>query len=113
MYVDRVIINASPLIVMFNSNQDDLLPQLFTDIIVPEAVVREITQAKNDRASQRVPQTTWLKQKSVNVNPTVAAWDLGKGETSVISYAIAHPGYYAMIDDRAARRCAKSVGGLL
>lgn len=112
MFVEKIVVNTSPLIVLFNSNQDDLLPQLFSDIIVPEAVVEEVTRGKSDRASQRVPQTDWLKQQTVEINPTVAAWDLGKGETSVISCAITHPGYYAMIDDQAARRCAKSFGVL-
>ena len=110
MFVDRVVINASPLIVLFNSYQDDLLLQLFSDIIVPEAVVAEVTQSKTDRAAEIIPQTPWLKRQPVEINSTIAAWDLGPGETSVISYAIAHPGYVAMIDDRAARRCAKSVG---
>lgn len=110
MFVDRVVINASPLIVLFNSHQDDLLPQLFSDIIVPDAVMAEVTQSKTDRAAEKVPQTAWLKPQPVEINPTIAAWDLGPGETSVISYVIANPGYVAMIDDRAARRCAKSVG---
>lgn len=110
MFVDRVVINASPLIVLFNSHQDDLLPQLFSDIIVPDAVMAEVTQSKTDRAAEKVPQTAWLKPQPVEINPTIAAWDLGLGETSVISYVIANPGYVAMIDDRAARRCAKSVG---
>ncbi|MEM8642853.1 MAG: DUF3368 domain-containing protein [Cyanobacteria bacterium P01_G01_bin.54] len=108
MFVDRVIMNTSPLIVLFNSQQEDLLPQLFSEIIVPEAVIAEVTQGKSDRAAQSVLQTDWLKQQPVEINSTVAAWDLGKGETSVISCAIAYPGYCVVIDDRAARRCAKS-----
>ncbi|MEA5421432.1 DUF3368 domain-containing protein [Spirulina sp. CCNP1310] len=110
MFVDRIIINASPLIVLFNSEQEDLLPQLFSEIIVPEAVIEEVTQSKNDRASQQICETDWLKQQTVDIHPPVAAWDLGKGETSVISCAIASPTYCVMIDDRAARRCAKSFG---
>jgi predicted nucleic acid-binding protein len=46
MLVDRVIINASPLIVFFNSEQEDLLPQLFSEIIVPRAVIEEVIQGK-------------------------------------------------------------------
>ena len=37
------------------------------------------------------------------------AWDLGAGETAVISYALAKPGWTAILDDGAARRCARSL----
>jgi hypothetical protein len=38
MPISHVVINASPLIVLFKSGQADLLPQLFEQIIVPQAV---------------------------------------------------------------------------
>jgi predicted nucleic acid-binding protein len=34
---------------------------------------------------------------------------LGKGETAVLSYAFTHPGWVAILDDGAARRCARSL----
>jgi len=71
MPISRVIINASPLISLFASNQQNILPELFHEII---------------------------------------SWDLGKGETSVIGYANLHPEYHVIIDDAAARRCAKTFG---
>ena len=40
--------------------------------------------------------------------PEILAWDLGKGETAVLSYALTNPGWTAIIDDRAARKCAMS-----
>jgi len=38
MLIKRVVINASPLIVLFKSQQADLLPQLFSEIFVPAGV---------------------------------------------------------------------------
>jgi predicted nucleic acid-binding protein len=38
MLVNRVVVNSSPLIVLFKSQQADLLPQLFSDIFVPGGV---------------------------------------------------------------------------
>ena len=35
------------------------------------------------------------------------AWDLGAGETAVIAYSLANPGWTAILDDGAARRCAR------
>ncbi len=43
-------------------------------------------------------------------SPVVMSWDLGKGETEVISYASLNPGFHVIIDDAAARRCAKTLG---
>jgi predicted nucleic acid-binding protein len=41
---------------------------------------------------------------------SLLAWDLGAGETAVLSLALAEPGIEAIIDDLAARRCAKAFG---
>jgi len=108
--VNQVVINASPLIVLFKSNQAELLPQLFDDIVVPQAVWQEVTSGKSaDAASQQLPATTWVRQVEVVIDPAIAAWDLGAGESTVLSFALENPTYRAVIDDRAARRCARSL----
>ena len=54
MSISRVIINSSPLIVLFKSQQAELLPQLFAEILVPEGVFVEVTMAgENDAAAKR------------------------------------------------------------
>ena len=112
MSVNKVVINASPLIVLFKSQQAFLLPLLFPEILVPEAVWEEVTGSKqSDKAAQQLPQATWAKRvTTVTVNPQIAAWDLGAGESEVLSLALEHPGYYALVDDRAARRCGRTFG---
>lgn len=104
----NVVINASPLIVLFKSELAELLPQLFDTIIVPQSVYDEVTSAKTDVAAAQLPNADWLQRIEVTVDPTIAAWDLGAGESAVLSYALANPGYRAMLDDAAARRCARS-----
>jgi len=53
MRIDRVVVNASPLITLFRSGQFDLLPSLFNHIIVPEAVWEEVViDTWNDPAAQ-------------------------------------------------------------
>ena len=44
------------------------------------------------------------------IDPIVSAWDLGSGETAVISYARREPAYEVVIDDAAARACARALG---
>lgn len=110
MPISQVVINASPLIVLFKSGQADLLPKLFEHIIVPSAVYDEITAIKSDIAATQLPTVTWYSQTAVPIDPAIAAWDLGAGESAVLSFALANPSYRAMVDDTAARRCARALG---
>jgi predicted nucleic acid-binding protein len=43
-------------------------------------------------------------------DPMVAAWDLGLGEAQVLSWVYKNPGHEAILDDRAARKCAAALG---
>jgi predicted nucleic acid-binding protein len=110
MPIDRVVINASPLIVLFKSNQADLLTKLFSEVLVPQAVWQEVTISKNDIAAQQLAIASWARPVEVAIHPLIATWDLGAGESTVLSYALEHSGYRAMIDDAAARRCARTLG---
>lgn len=56
MPIKQVVIDSSPLIVLFNSHFADLLPQLFTTVNVPPAVWKEVTAYKNDVAARSLPQ---------------------------------------------------------
>ncbi len=110
MPIKSVIVNASPLITLFNSQLETLLPRLFDTVEVPPAVWQEVTAHKTDLAAQRLPQTDWIKQtNAISTAASVAAWDLGAGESAVLSYALAQPTHTAIIDDAAARRCAISL----
>lgn len=111
MQINQVVVNASPLIVLFKSEQAQLLNQLFTDICTPMAVVTEIMSAQNsDLAKQQLPETDWLRYVDQEIDPVIQNWDLGAGESTVLSFALEHPDYRAVIDDSAARRCARSLG---
>jgi predicted nucleic acid-binding protein len=107
MRIDCVVVNASPLICLTKSELSDLLPSLFTEIVVPEKVCQEITAKAGIDLSllknlRRVGDTA--------VPPAVAAWDLGEGENSVLAFSLMNPDYWAVFDDREARRCAASLG---
>lgn len=40
--------------------------------------------------------------------PELLAWDLGSGETAVLALAMAEKGWSVILDDAAARKCARS-----
>lgn len=114
MRIDAIVINASPLITLFRSGQADLLPRLFGHIVVPEAVWNEVVtdeqDARNDSAARLLGAQSWPVRCEVAVSPRVATWQLGAGETAVLSHALTHPPLRAVIDDRDARRCAQTLG---
>jgi predicted nucleic acid-binding protein len=111
MRIDAAVINASPLITLFRSGQGALLPGLFKQIVVPEAVWQEVVvQGQEDRAARDLSEQLWPVRVDVASSPRVAAWDLGAGETAVLSHALANPPLRAVIDDMDARRCAQTLG---
>jgi len=111
MRIDAVVINASPLITLFRSGQADLLPRLFSRIVVPEAVWQEVVLDEwDDMAARTLSQQSWPVREQVVSSPSVEAWNLGAGETAVLSHALANPPLRAVIDDRDARRCAQTLG---
>jgi predicted nucleic acid-binding protein len=104
---DGWVINASPLIVLSKINQQHLLWQLATELVVPESVLAEINAGPaNDPARQYLAEAS-LTFVPVAPEPLITAWDLGAGESAVLAHALAHPGWKAVIDDGAARRCAR------
>ena len=110
MPIDRVVVNASPLIALFRSGQAELLGQLWPEVMIPEAVWMEVL-AGEDAAARGLPVAPWAKQVTVTaVAPTIAAWDLGPGESEVLTFALEHPGYRVIVDDAEARRCARTFG---
>lgn len=43
MRIDRVVVNASPLICLYKSGPSQFLPELFSEIVVRDEVYQEIT----------------------------------------------------------------------
>jgi predicted nucleic acid-binding protein len=83
---------------------------LFTEIIVPDKVYKEVI-SKEDPAFKTLFSKPGFKHvDNVIIPPSVMSWDLGEGESSVISFALKNPQYWAVIDDKEARRCAASLG---
>lgn len=105
---ERPVINASPLIFLSRGGILDLLQLLDDEILVPSAVAVEIQQrGTNDPTVLALTQTNWLVVVETPPTPEIIqSWDLGKGESSVLTWAYTHPGTEAIVDDLAARRCA-------
>ena len=106
---ERWVLNASPVIALARIGQERLLLDLPEEAVMPQAVAAEIKAGPpSDPARQALLSDRFRIVEAPSL-PEVQAWDLGKGETSVLSLALSEPGWTAILDDRAARKCAKSL----
>lgn len=48
MLIERVVVNSSPLIILFRSGLSYLLPKLFKDIVAPNQVYEEVVIGGKD-----------------------------------------------------------------
>ena len=106
---NRWVVNASPLIVLAKIDSLHLLTELADEIVVPRAVVTEINAGPADDPARLFFDSNPLSIVSVVGEPMVLAWDLGSGETAVLSHALTYSGWKVVIDDGAARRCARAL----
>jgi predicted nucleic acid-binding protein len=108
---DRAVVNASPLIILSKSQLIELLPKLFTEVLIPGAVWDEVTAgAAADTARRQLSAAAWARRVEVAlIDPAVAAWNLGAGESEVLSLAMSLPQHRVMIDDGRARSCARTL----
>jgi predicted nucleic acid-binding protein len=106
---EQWVVNASPLILLARIGREDLLRTLPKQVALPQAVAIEINAGLPDDPARRV-----LARGEFQIvdTPTPAAellaWDLGAGETAVLSLAASESGWTAILDDAAARKCARS-----
>ena len=102
---EQWVLNASPLIVLCHIEHEHLL-QMADKIVVPSAVVSEINAGPEEDKARYLLATGKLPIVDAGAIPAeFLAWDLGSGETAVL----ANQGWTAILDDGAARRCARSL----
>jgi predicted nucleic acid-binding protein len=99
---DTWVVNASPLIALDRIDHIHVLSRL-ARVVVPVAVLSEIQRGPRPLDPSTLGQHT--VGEVAGVDPRVAAWDLGEGESEVLCCALAESAI-AVLDDRAARRCA-------
>ncbi len=78
--------------VPFRSGLAEILPALCPHVVVPDAVWQEVTAGGHeDVAASGLMQAGWVNRlPAETVAPVVQAWDLGAGESAVLSYAHSH-----------------------
>lgn len=107
---EKWVINASPVIALGRIGQVELLAHLPQKAVIPQAVKEELLNAPEGDPARAVIEGGLFEIVETPPPPSeILAWDLGKGETAVLTFALSFPDWVAVLDDRAARRCARSL----
>jgi len=108
-----VIADASPLIALARVNGIAWLRALFTEVLVADAVLREVLTGLFPDTEERIQAgitSGWLKAVAVQaIEPELP--DLDEGEAASIRLALQHgDGALLLIDERAGRAVAHDLG---
>lgn len=107
----HVVSNSSPLIVLFNCGQLELLQQLFGEVLIPEAVYQEVVHnTKNREQSEAIPQCNFIRVHPILTQPTSFSHKLDRGEIEALILASTLKADYLLLDDKRAQKEAKLQG---
>ena len=106
----EAVSNTSPLLYLYRVGVLDWLPELFGQIWIPKAVVRELREGQ--RKGYDVPNPGdygWIEV--IEPSSVPSEWlslDLGLGELEAIALALDNPNRILLLDDALARRIAQA-----
>lgn len=106
---ERWIIDASPLILLGQVEHLSLLERLAPELVIPASVADEVLAGPGGR---RILSALEEVQVLPDLTPPgeLEPWNLGPGELQVLAQALNVEQARAVVDDRAARRCAYALG---
>lgn len=113
--MERVVSNATPLIYLAKADQLHLLADMFKEIMIPDAVYREVViegiqREKNDAFRiKKMIEEGWLEVRAVKTDFQIEL-PLHPGETEVISLALEEGIKTILMDDVKARTAAEMAG---
>ena len=110
-----IISDTTPIISLIKINRIDLLEKLFGEVIVPEAVFRELTtNTVFANEAEIVNSSSFLKTSAVQNRKSLeilqAASGLDDGESEAIILADELKSDVLIIDERKGRKVAKNLG---
>lgn len=104
-----VVSDTSPINYLVQIGQIEVLPSLFSKVLVPEAVMAELcaTGAPDAVSDWLASAPLWLEVRETS--HLIMGIDLDRGEAEAIALAM-DLGLTALIDDRKGRECAAALG---
>ena len=109
----RVVSNASPLINLGRIGQLGLLPQLYNELLIPEAVWHEVVvQGRGQPGAHEVETADWIRVAPVANHALVLALrqELDAGEAEAIALALETGADMLLMDEHLGRETALHMG---
>lgn len=105
------MVDASPVITLAKAGHLDLLEQLSENLLIPAPVRDEVLHGPPSDPAWQALRRGWGQIVSPGPVPeAVLEWGLGAGESAVLALTLAGPRRTAVLDDAAARACARTLG---
>ncbi len=106
------VINTSPDILLAKVGLLGLVPPITAKLVISKPVSGEILGASGDAAATRRLNRAGSQfvQRAVPELPVIASYEICGGDCAVLSWAVAHPGFVAVVDDRLAQAFVTSLG---
>lgn len=108
-----IVSNTSPIINLACIDRLDLLPALFGEIVIPDAVFHEVAVAvPNAPGASDVQIALWIHRRLVANQPLIASLclELDLGEAEAIACAVEANAKLLLIDERRGRLVAQRLG---
>jgi predicted nucleic acid-binding protein len=108
----KVVVDAGPLIALSVINRLDLLQQLFSEVIVPRTVYREVVEQGPDLpGATALASATWIRIRSPQGEASIEPLLLGldRGELDALLLAREIDSDWIIIDERLGRRVANAL----
>ncbi len=109
---EAAVLDASPLLHLARSDYLSLLTVLGPRWVVPAEVAVEV-RAKGSRdgtAREIEARAGFILPPPLEIPEKINVRQLGRGESAVLAWALAHPGSVATLDDLKARSLAQELG---
>ncbi len=108
----KAVFDTSPLCYLVLIGEVDVLPSLFEEILVPQAVVAELGHPKSPLSLRTwvAEPPVWLSRRSVDVGRMSELRFLDQGEREAITLAQGLETDLVVLDDKAARQIAYDLG---
>jgi predicted nucleic acid-binding protein len=111
--VSRIVCNSGPLIALGILGKLDILKSLFDEVLIPDAVQREITQGGLKFSGlENFQKARWIRVAAPKQKDALLSALLDAGEAAVIDLAREQNIKLVLIDERKARKVARDVYGL-
>lgn len=107
---NKFVLNASPLIVLGKADLLRTIAPLAFEWVIPNGVAEEIEKKRplNLYIVDLQAGSSVVVERCAQIHSHVAAWDLGQGESEVLSITLQKGvSGTAVLDDLQARKCAK------